>query len=55
MEDKELIIRAVETDGKVRVGIKGFASDRMLIVILNDVIEQLYKRTAEKVLDISKT
>ena len=51
--EKELIIKAIETTGNIRIEIKGIASDKMLIVILNDVIEQLYKRTAKNVLSVN--
>lgn len=52
MKEDELIIKAVEIDGKISVEINGNASNKILIVILHDVIEQLYNRTTEHILSV---
>ena len=53
-ENRELTIKAVEVNGMASVEIKGFASDGMLIAILKDVTENLYKRRMSNIVSIEK-
>lgn len=54
MKEKELIIRAVEVDGEVRVEMNGIANDKTLTLILHDIIELLYNRIAKHVATVRK-